>query len=209
MHHHRILRRKGLILPDSLINLLRRENPAPVLHQKLHDLRLRSSQSDRFSVRIERAFFQTVTESAIYDLVLPAWRMDTAETCVSAQLAFHPGRQLLRVKRFRHIIVRSHGESQNLVRILRLCTQHNDRQIFPLSDLHHGGQSVKLWHHHIHDDKLYLRLRQDPQRLHAVVGLYHTVPFLFQQEGDCLYDLSVVVHHQHTFVHLKTVPPYP
>ena len=120
VYHHGIFRRKGRFLPDSLINLLCRKDTASVFHEQLHNLGLCSRQLHRLSVRIKCALLQSIAESAVYNLILLMLGMNPAQHGIPAKLAFHPGCQLLGMKGFGHIIIRTHGQSQNLIRILCL-----------------------------------------------------------------------------------------
>ena len=204
--HHRVFAGVGgLLPPHPAIDLLRREYPARVGHQQLHDLGLRGSQPHRFPVRQKLAALRVVGEAAVDQLSLAGLGVDVSQLGVPPELAADPGRQLLGVEGLGDVVIRPHGQSQDLVGVLAFGRQHDHRQIPLLPDPHQSGQTVQLRHHHIQHDQVH-RLRQcQIHGLQAVGCLQAPVALPLQCDGDGTGDLGVIVHHQNALVHVASL----
>ena len=201
MDHHRVLRGVGLLVPHPAVDLLGGEDPAQIAHQEIHNLEFRGGEAHALPICPEDHLLEGVAQPAGTDILCPGRGVDVPQQGVPPQMAAHPGRQLLGVEGLGHIVVRPHGEPQDLVRVLALGRQDNDGQIPLLPDFEHGGQPVQFGHHHIHDDEPQIGSQGQIQGLHAVVGPENPVALLFQHNGDGPDDFGVVVHHKHAFVH--------
>ena len=132
--------------------------------------------------------------------------MDIPQARVPAKMAFDSGHQFCRIIRFCHIVIRPHRQAQYFVRIFAFRTQDNNRDILYFPDFHPRRQAVQFWHHHIHNNKLYL-LCHHFQRLHPVIRLQNLIPFFFQQQRNRPDNLPVIVHYQYAFFHNKFLSP--
>ena len=69
----------------------------------------------------------------------------------TSELPLHSRNNLHRIERLRNIIVRPHGQSRDLVHVLDLRRQHDDRKIPVLPDLAAKLKAVDIRQHYIKD----------------------------------------------------------
>ena len=201
--HHRVFAGVGrLPVPHPAVDLLRREDAAGVTHQQVHDLCLRSGELHRFPIRPQFPAVRVVGEAPVDDEALPLLRVDVPQQGVPPQLAPDSGRQLLGVEGLGHIVVRPHGEAQDLVRVLTFGGEDDHRQVPLFPDPQQSGQPIQLGHHHVDEDQPHRRVQGQIQSLHAVIGPQDPVALPLQGDGDGPHDLRIVVHHQNARVHL-------
>ena len=106
--------------------------------------------------------------------------------------------KLQRAERLRDIVVRPVIESHDLVRILALRGQDNDRdaQVHGLADLQNRRHAVHPRHHKVYDQQMDLLPVQDLNRLIPVVRFQNTISLLGQIDLDRVRDLLLVIAHK-------------
>ena len=195
MHGHRIVRAECLLLPDLLVDLLDGEHLSLVLQKKQQDVVLNPCQTDRLAVHRHFLLVVVNDQSAGMEdiLLLRGCLGDVAQRRIPPHLTLDARDKLQRVERLCDIIVRPDIQAENLVCILGLRRQHNNRNAGCLPDLQDRMNSVHLRHHQVNDQKMNLFLLHDLQRLFSVVSLQHSVAFLAEVDLDRIRDLLLIV----------------
>ncbi len=124
---------------------------------------------------------------------------------VAAELAFYPGQDLNGVERLGHIVVRPDIEAQDLVRVLALGCEEDDRDILALPELGGGADPVHVGHHHVHEDEMDLPLLHDLQRFQSVVSVIGLVPVAGEVDVQGGYDIRS--SSQMRMLYNKITPP--
>ena len=206
MNHHRILTGVAVRLPDPLIDFLRWKHPSGISHQQIHNLQLCGSELYQFAVRLQFTALWVIGQASVDNLALTLLRVNISQQGVAAQLAPYPGGQLLRIIGLGHIVIRPHGEAEDLVGILTFGRENDDRQVPLFPDAHEGGKPVKLRHHHVDKDEPYRRVKRLLHRLQPIVCPADGIPLPLQHDGDSPYDLTVIIDHENAFVHSEFLP---
>lgn len=103
-------------------------------------------------------------------------------------MAFMPGLDLQNVKGLRDVIVRAVLQAQNLIHIIALGRQHDNRHIGKLANLLADLKAVQLWKHHIQKYDIILLRSGILQGLLAIVGAVHFHIVLLQAEPESLHN---------------------
>ena len=103
--------------------------------------------------------------------------------------------QFFRRKRFRHIIVHSDFETEELVILLAPGGKHQDRDILHFPDLPAGGIAVHVRHHDIHDDNVKVFLPADLYSFRSVRYADGLVPVVLRIAPDQLADIGFIVNY--------------
>ena len=130
-----------------------------------------------------------------------------------AEQSPHPGFQLQDVEGLCEIVVRPALEADDLVRVLPLGGEHDDRHVGELPDAHACLEAVDLGHHHVQDDQVEAPLPGQLHRFLSVIGVLDLVALVLQVELDALYQHPLVVHDQNlchcVFLLTQRVSPVP
>ena len=114
----------------------------------------------------------------------------------AAENGAQPGHELSRAERLGHVVVGPDRQPDQLVHLLDLGREHQDRDVGGPPDLPAEGHPVDLGQHQIQDDEPWAVALEQVQRLRAVVGREHPEPLPLEIHPDELDELVVVVHHQ-------------
>ena len=87
-------------------------------------------------------------------------------------------------------------EAQELIHIVGLGGEHDNRHIGELPDLLAGLEPVHPGHHQIQDHQIHRLAGGNLHRLHAVRAGQHLIAFVFQIEFNPLDQELFVVYHQ-------------
>ena len=104
--------------------------------------------------------------------------------------------QFFRRERLHDIIVHAEFKAVDLIILLAACGKHDDGRRCNLLNLRHGRKTVKLRHHHIHDDNIERigRFAEQAHRLHAVFRFRHLVPLKLRVFTDEQANFRFIVH---------------
>ena len=78
------------------------------------------------------------------------------KTVVTCQMSLHSGNKLTRTKRLRHVIISSHTQSADLVNVLLLRRNHNNRNVLLFTNLLTYFKSVQSRKHEIQHNQIKL-----------------------------------------------------
>ena len=120
-------------------------------------------------------------------------RLETAEHRLD------PGYQLLGIKGFDHIIVRTQLQSQDLVENLALGGKHDDGDVGALADFPTDLVAVHAGKHQVEKDQVRGEGVEAPKSRLAVANDPGVETFFGEIEGDELCDIAVIVHN-HDFL---------
>ena len=105
------------------------------------------------------------------------------------------------IERLGHIIIRAVLKTEDLIHILALCGQHDDRDIAPFTNPLADSNTVQLRKHHVQKDQIKRTRLKLGQGLFSVHGTVCLVTFLFQRIFQALQDQRFVVHQEDPFTH--------
>ena len=186
----------GIAFPDSFVNFLCRVHPPRIGHQHLQNFELRCSKSNRFPPDNKLLLGGVQYDIADLNLIFGFGFPDRTQGIIAAKQRLHPGKQFLLIEGLYQIIVRSGFQPKYPVRALRLGGQHQDRYIVVLPNSHGGDDAVTLWHHHIHDNEMWVLGIYDLAGGFTVMGGEHLIACLFQCGFDNIHNREVIVNHQ-------------
>ena len=78
----------------------------------------------------------------------------TNQTVITLHMRLHTGNQLTWTERLGHIIICAKTKSTNLINVILLCGNHDDRCIFLLTDLSANVETVHLRKHQIQNNQI-------------------------------------------------------
>ena len=78
----------------------------------------------------------------------------TNQTVITLHMRLHTGNQLTWTERLGHIIICAKTKSTNLINVVLLCGNHDDRCIFLLTDLSANVETVHLRKHQIQNNQI-------------------------------------------------------
>ena len=99
-------------------------------------------------------------------------------------------------KRLGDVVVRAQLERQNLVDLLILGGQHDDRHAARLADLAAGLDAVEHGQHDVHDDEVGPLARGQRDRAASVAGRRNRIAASFEVEAQRLQDRRLIVDDQ-------------
>ena len=115
---------------------------------------------------------------------------------ITAQLGFHPGSQLQRIKWLYYIVICPCSQSQNLIQIRRLGTQHNNGNIVGFPDLLAHLQTIHPRHHNVQKDQMNVLLIQNYQPVLGVGRLKYFISIADQIDLHQIRDLLLIINYQ-------------
>ena len=120
---------------------------------------------------------------------------------VPAQLGFDSRDQLQRVKRLGDVIVSTDGQSQDLIRILRLGGQHDHREKVVLPDAAADLKSVHVREHDIENGQIRRLLLDSRQRRSPVAKNLDRIAVVLQIHRDQIRNFLFIIHNVNRLVH--------
>ena len=197
MYHNSIVGLIDLFIPYLLENLVCAEDAARIGRQQVENIEFNGSQLDLLVVDRHLVIVLVDHQPLNRNLVLRGLYHAALgiQLGVAAQLGFHAGRQLQRVKRLHHIVVRSCSKSQNLIQIRRFRAQHDDGDIVGLPDLTAHLKAVHARHHNVQQHQMDIFFFQNFQALSGVLRLKHPVTVADQINLHQLGNLLLIVDH--------------
>ena len=165
-----------------------------VPHEVFEDLVLERREPDFFAVDGHLLFVGVQFEASGHQHVFADFH--AAKFRVPADLGLHPGHEFQRVEGLRDVVVRPEAEPRDLVGVLGLRREQDDRDVVGLPDLQHGGEAVHAGHHDVEHHAVHLVLFQQSESLDAVHRRQDLVPFLGEVDANGVEDRSVVVANQ-------------
>lgn len=138
----------GLHIPDFLKDLFLRKHMIRVLRQECQQIKLLICKSlflavDPDSSRGLINLYTTYLDNIILRLA------DADQSLISGHVRLHPGYHLTWRKRLGHVIIGTQSESVDLINIILLGRNYNDRNVFYLSDPSADLKSVYSRKHQI------------------------------------------------------------
>ena len=125
-----------------------------------------------------------------------------------AQERFDASHHFQWIERLGNIVVRACRQPLDFIHISGFCAQHQNRDrivLFP--QLPHYRDAILLRHHHIQNDQLDIHvLLKLVESVHAVIGFYRIVSFIFAINAQQIHDFPVVIDDQN-FTHIGQ--PFP
>jgi len=190
-----------LIAPHHIEQVLPAVHPAGVAHEQLHQVELLGGEVHRDPVLPGGTLIGVQTDVAHGKGTFG--RLALHRRTGTAQQGADPRLQLQDVEGLGDVVVRPALKAHDLVRVLPLGGEHDDRDVGELPDAHTGLEPIDLGHHQIQDDQVKVAL---PGQLHGflpvIAGLY-LIALIFQVKGDPLYQDALVVHDQYFCHSLK------
>ena len=114
----------------------------------------------------------------------------------SPQDGLNPRHQDLGTEGLGNILVHSQFKTKELVPLLSLGRQHDDRNLRILADSPHRLITVHLRHHHVHDDQTDILVREEKiNRFFSVSRLQHRKIFFGQEIFHQLPHSAFIIHH--------------
>jgi hypothetical protein len=113
------------------------------------------------------------------------------------QYRLHPGNELARVERLRHVIVGADLEPDDLVDVLVACRQHQDRDVLALPDPPADVDAVHVGKHQVEHDQRRLFQLDLCERVSSRADGLDPVPGVLQVERDERSDRGLILDDQH------------
>ena len=192
MDVHRAVIPDILIAPHHIEQVLPAVHPARIAQKQLHQVELLGGELHRDAVPPSRpaAGVQPDVSRRQHAVAAHVFRRPRP-----AQQRPHPGLQLQQVEGLGDVVVRAALKAHDLIGVLPLSGQHDDRDIGELPDAHAGLEAVDLGHHQVQQDQVKAPLPGQLHRLLAVITHLHLIAFVLQVELDALYQHLLVVYY--------------
>ena len=101
----------------------------------------------------------------------------------TAEHGFHPGDQLPRVERLRHVIIGADLQAHDAVDVVAAGREDDDRDVAGLAELLADGQAVHLRHHDVEHDQVRADRPGLLQRLLAIVRRLYTISLVIEVQA--------------------------
>ena len=100
-----------------------------------------------------------------------------------------------------HVVVGAVFKAQDLIHILALGRQHDDRDIALFTDSLADGNTVQLRQHDVKQNQVVIPGFKHGERFFTVHGAFRFVSFLFQSILQTLQDQRFVINQENPFSH--------
>ena len=170
VHRDGVIRADRLLVPNRGIDVVDGEHLAGVLYKQQQNIVLDRGQLDRIAIDGDLLRVIVHDETATGIDIFARCFTHVAELCVPAQLRLYAGHQLERIVRLREIVIGTDIETEDLIVILSLCGEHDDRNRACFTYLQYSVYTIESRHHHIDDQKINFILFHDVQYIIAIVG---------------------------------------
>ena len=191
MHVHRAVVAGVGIAPHKIHQSLPAVHPPGVFHQQLQQIVLLGGQVDGLAVPDCHPLLGIEAQVA-HRQQCPG---HIAPACAALEQRPDAGLQLKNVKRLGHIIVRTAGETHQLVGVLAAGRQHDDGHVGKLPDLHARLRARQHRHHQIENDQVEVVLLRQFHGGVPIIGGGDFIPLVLQIERDSLHQQLLVIHH--------------
>src|SRR5947208_1402057 len=183
------------VAPDAREEHVAGEDAAGVAGQRLEDLELHEGQLDVGAAHANRALGGVDLEVDDLQGRLLLERLG-ARHPRAAQGGPHARPELAQRERLGDVVVGAELEAEDLVDLLGLRREHDDRDGRARAQPPAHLEPVHLAHHHVEHDEVQGRLGEALQRLPAVVGAYDLVAVLLEREAEQRLDRLLVVDEE-------------
>ena len=204
MHVHRAQVAQIVVLPDGFQKVFAAENLAAVADEQLKQIEFLRREVDLLLADGHRAVVQVDAHVAHRQNRLSAFLLHhrgAAEDGLDAAL------DLEDVERLGHIIVRAVFETQNLVHVLALGGEHDDRHRGFFADALAHLNAVYLGQHDVQKHKIIAPGEKFVQRFLAVHCGIRFIIILFKGIFESLHDQRFVVYDQYFACHPHSSVP--
>ena len=187
-----------VVLPDGFQQVLAGKHLAAFGREQLQKVKLLRSQVDLAPIDGHRAVGQVDRHVAhVHDLAaaVPLRAARPAEDGLDARL------DLQHVEGLGHVVVRAVLKAEDLVHILALGRQHDDRHVALFADALAHLNAVQLGQHHVQQDQVERFVEELVQRFLAVRRRIGLIANLLQAVFKSLDDQRLVVHQQNSLGH--------
>ena len=162
MHRHRSLCGKRFILPDAPVDIGARKHLAGVFEQETENVVLR--RGERYLLAVECDALALIVHGDAAERERGVFLRHAAELRIAPELCLDSGEDLKRIEGLRDIIVRADGETEDLVVVLALGGDEDDRDVALLAQLCRRRHAVHAGHHDVHEHELYFLALHELER---------------------------------------------
>jgi hypothetical protein len=182
-----------VVPPHPLQQLRPGEHPPRGSGKCGEQVELQAGQHHRRAVR-----FDLAADRVDHQTVEPQRRVPLgANTTVPAQHRLDPGRHFPRTERLGHVVVRTDAQPDELVNLLRPCSDQDDVGIAEGAQLPEHLQPVNSRQHDIQQHQIGPPVAERGQRALAVSRLRHVKPVRLQVATQDGADMRLVIDDQH------------
>ena len=187
-----------LFIPYPLEYLVGAEHPIPVGRQQIQNIKFNRRKGNLLPVLLYHMgglIDRKVLNLDLFLLIRCRFLL-RLDRCVTLHLGLHPRQKLQRMERFCQIIVGPCSESHDLIHILRLGRQNQNRNIAGLANRAAHLKSVDARHHNIKDQHPDLRMfRQHGKTLLAIRSLQYFISVVDQINLHQIRDFFIIIHY--------------
>ena len=187
-----------VIFPDRFEHLFSAEHSAAIGYEHLEQVKFLGCQLDVFSAKgnapLDQVHFHIVDPDHPVFLLLDA-AGNTAEDRLDPRFDFK------NIEGFGHIIIRAVFKPEDLIHILTLGGQHDDRNITAFTDPLADSNTVQFRQHNVQKDKVKRPCFKLGQGFLAIHGAVCFVAFLLQRIFQAFQDQRLVIHKEDPFTH--------
>ena len=185
--------------PDFVEQLVAGEHPVRVAGKVIDKLQLFGRSVDALAVDPELVVCQVYLELVVFDLLYIRRRgaRTASENCLDARHNF------LCVEGLDDIVVRAELETEDFIKSLALCGEHDYRLVREFSDFAADLPAVEAGQHYIKQHQIRLNLAEALHGALAVVHYADCVALFFKIEAQQFADINVVVNDKYFFVSHK------
>ena len=188
-----------ILSPDQLEKLRPAVDLSRIGHQKLQKLKFLSGQIDFTPADLNSAIVLVKPYITVYDDVFLHVLLRSSG---SAENRLDSCLDLQNVERLRDIVICAVFKAEDLIHILSLCRQHDNRHIRKLADLPADVHPIHHRKHQIQKNHIVGILLCLLQSFAPVIGRIHFIVVLLKAEANSLYNQLLIVHNQHSGCHL-------
>ena len=172
MHRNRSDITHRLHIPDFPEKLLLGKNPVRILSQKSQKIKLLGSKRRLLTIDPHTPGRLIDLNTTDLDHII-LMHIGTNQPVITLHMRLHTCNQLTWAERLGHIIIRAKTQSPDLIDIILLGRNHNDRRILLLTDLPADIKAIHLRKHQIQDDQIKLLLHSTYKpRITTVLDLH-------------------------------------
>ena len=146
-----------LHIPDFPEKLFLRKYPVWILRQESQKIKLLGSKCRLLAIDPYTSGCLINLNATDLDHII-LMHIGTNQTVITLHMSLHTGNQLTWAERLGHIIVCTKSKSTDLIDVILLRGNHDDRRIFLLTDLSANIETVHLRKHQIQNDQIKILL---------------------------------------------------